>query len=68
MFRLKAYKNDRFYGEKRGKNEVLYMLVQETTKPINIIYNKKTVSLIYKDKKFTEIYTIPIEYYEGEGK
>ena len=66
MFKLAAYKNGRFYGMKTGKNNVLNMLIQETTKPVMVEYFKRSVRLTYTDNKFTEYYTIPIEYYKGE--
>lgn len=65
MFRVIAYKYGKFYREKTGKNAVLSMLIQETTKPDNITYNKKTVNLFYTDGKFSEKYTLPIEFYCG---
>lgn len=65
MFRIIAYKNGHIYGIKTGKNAVLSMLIQETTKPNNVVYNKKTVNLFYTDGEFSEKYTLPIEYYNG---
>lgn len=66
MFKLVAYKYGRLYGIKTGKDNVLSMLIQETGKPDKIVYHKKSVSLYYHDDKFTERYTIPVEYWTGE--
>lgn len=65
MFKVIAYKYGRIYGIKTRKNAVLSMLIQETAKPDNVVYNKKTVNLFYTDGKFSEKYTLPIEYYHA---
>ena len=63
MWKIIAYKYGKQYGIKTGKNAVLSMLIQETGKPNNVIYHKRSVTVFYADDKFTERYTVLINYW-----
>jgi len=65
MFKFKVYKNGRIYDEQTEKTAVLSLLARETVRPGHIQYNKKTVNIVFSDSKFTEVYTIPVEYWKG---
>ena len=66
MFKVVAYKDNVFYGQKTGKNAVLSMLVQELKEPDYVYHGTENAVAIYKDGNFEEIYVIPIEYWNSK--
>ena len=61
MFKLVILKYGNEYGRKTGKQAVISRLLQEG-KPNTINVFKRSFQACYYDGKFSDIYTLPIEY------
>ena len=61
MFKLVILKYGNKYGQRTGKQAVLQRFIQEG-KPTTVNVFKRSFQACYNDGKFSDIYTLPIDY------
>lgn len=64
---LKAYKNGVFDHAITGKAKVLprfYEDLQNCT-PVNVVQYLKSVSVVFSDRKYTVVYSVPKMHFKG---